>query len=585
MMNKFNVQSSGRTAYELITHRKCKHDIIGFAEVVLFQTTMEKTNRDKINSDWDRGVFLGVCWRTTEYIVGTKEGLFKCRTVRRVVEDKSYDPDCLDYVKEFYDDYMLKGASTTAARVRFGIAQRQEPGVEGVRTAGGDYAPRRLRLVPQDFVSHGYTEGCGGCTWLQTGLGNRRGHNEECRTRLELELQNDDSGELRVRKNKERTDGWMAETIQKGDNAATVPGTPIGAPKVSSDTGDGEIYIYLYDPLEEILRPDDGPTTEWFDIYDDDMSPITPEPDDLEDVPHRGTETRATSPDKASRERLVDGPAAKGDVRVHSPQRRPAVRRSGPDTASANTEPNTKVIIRDDGSDDDIDFGPEHGPFIKAPFVNPLRTGAHLKTGQSSFETHMASRRDSMPMPSSNKIEDVPIKFDSRIAMMGILNRSMTEILSPDSIRQLEAQAAVVSSIYGVAIAEVYLPWRVNNMCDEMGLTPGCAMDVRNGFDFDTYADRKRASQWIDDNDPDLVIGSPPCTYFSRLQELCKHMFKDDPEWQRRFQENLEGAKRHVRFCCQLYEKQRARGTNISPRTPVVGDILGPGVRPENDQP
>ena len=98
---------------------------------------------------------------------------------------------------------------------------------------------------------------------------------------MELELQKDDSGELRVWKNKERTDGWMAETRQKGDNAATVPGTPIGAPKVSSDTGDGKIDIDLLDPLEEILRPDDGPIAEWFDIYDDDMSPITPEPDDV----------------------------------------------------------------------------------------------------------------------------------------------------------------------------------------------------------------------------------------------------------------------------------------------------------------
>ena len=128
----------------------------------------------------------------------------------------------------------------------------------------------------------------------------------------------------------------------------------------------------------------------------------------------------------------------------------------------------------------------------------------------------------------------------SRIAMMGILNRSTEELFSPSVIKSIESNAAAIAELCGVAIAEVYSPWRVNRMCEEMGLKPGCAMDIRNGFDFDKYADRKKAKYWIDDNEPDLVIGSPLCTYFSGLQQLCKHVNRDNPKWLRHFHENVE---------------------------------------------
>ena len=59
---------------------------------------------------------------------------------------------------------------------------------------------------------------------------------------------------------------------------------------------------------------------------------------------------------------------------------------------------------------------------------------------------------------------------------------------------------------------------------------------------------------------PDLVIGSPPCKYYSRLQQLVKYMNRNDPVWLAEFENNLEGAKRHVVFCCHLYDKQRKRG-------------------------
>ena len=74
-------------------------------------------------------------------------------------------------------------------------------------------------------------------------------------------------------------------------------------------------------------------------------------------------------------------------------------------------------------------------------------------------------------------------------------------------------------------------------------------MDLQNGWDFDKSDHRRLATERIIKEKPILLIGSPPCTYFSMLQELSKSVQKDHVEWNRKFQENLERAKRHVKFC------------------------------------
>ena len=85
-------------------------------------------------------------------------------------------------------------------------------------------------------------------------------------------------------------------------------------------------------------------------------------------------------------------------------------------------------------------------------------------------------------------------------------------------------------------------------------------MDLKNGYNVDLAADRKKAWDSIIRDEQTLVIGSPPCTHFSRLQESNKHMYKDDVAWTSTNEDNLEQAKRYVRFCIKIYDHQRAKG-------------------------
>ena len=95
-------------------------------------------------------------------------------------------------------------------------------------------------------------------------------------------------------------------------------------------------------------------------------------------------------------------------------------------------------------------------------------------------------------------------------------------------------------AVRGVDITEVYSPKRVAKACSKFGLAPGTPMDFTNGWDFDTEADRTRAEQLVDEEMPMLLIGSPPCTYMSVLQELNKWIQRDNPEWLAKFELNRQ---------------------------------------------
>ena len=143
------------------------------------------------------------------------------------------------------------------------------------------------------------------------------------------------------------------------------------------------------------------------------------------------------------------------------------------------------------------------------------------------------------------------------ILSKALLGHDMSECTSPEVVDRI---AKVTREVLSVDVMEMYSPERVAKLCKQYGLRAGCSLDLTNGFDFDLLADRQRAWEILERDRPLLVIGSPPCTYFSMLQELNKHLHKGDPAWLQRFDNNLQKAKRHVRFCCEMYEYQIANG-------------------------
>ena len=144
-----------------------------------------------------------------------------------------------------------------------------------------------------------------------------------------------------------------------------------------------------------------------------------------------------------------------------------------------------------------------------------------------------------------------------------ILGHSLHEVYSNRRIQlavNRNAMERISHLLDSTDVSEVFSPARVAAACNRVRLVPGESMDIKNGYDFDILADRNRCWESIIRDEPLLVIGSPPCTMFSRLQELNKHMYRNDSMWMEKFQLRLEQARRHVKFCTQIYEHQRKHG-------------------------
>ena len=113
-------------------------------------------------------------------------------------------------------------------------------------------------------------------------------------------------------------------------------------------------------------------------------------------------------------------------------------------------------------------------------------------------------------------------------------------------------QVARDLSKLSVDIAEVYSPPRVTARASKWGLQAGEAMDLTTGWDFTRPEDRARAWRYLEEKKPKLLIGSPMCTMFCRLQNLSP--------WTEAKYELWREAVDHMEFVVRLYEKQRAEG-------------------------
>ena len=122
----------------------------------------------------------------------------------------------------------------------------------------------------------------------------------------------------------------------------------------------------------------------------------------------------------------------------------------------------------------------------------------------------------------------------------------------------IENRKILSALLRGKDITEVYSPERITRACLKQNLTPGSSFDLTNGWDFTIKSHRDKAFQKFRDEKPRLLIWSPPCTYFSILQNL--NLEIRDEAWKEKFRASLGVAKQHVRFCVILYKMQAREG-------------------------
>ena len=101
-------------------------------------------------------------------------------------------------------------------------------------------------------------------------------------------------------------------------------------------------------------------------------------------------------------------------------------------------------------------------------------------------------------------------------------------------------------------VSEIFCPPRFTARCNRLGLTPGLAMDLRTGWNFDEPADRDAAWKHLKHEQPYLLIGSPECKAFSQLRYLHSGSAK--------YAETLKKGLEHLRLVCAMYKYQVEHG-------------------------
>ena len=115
-----------------------------------------------------------------------------------------------------------------------------------------------------------------------------------------------------------------------------------------------------------------------------------------------------------------------------------------------------------------------------------------------------------------------------------------------------------------IGVSEVYSPPRVTARAQFHGIEGGVALDLTVNdekgipWDFSIPERRAAARKLLAETKPYLLIGSPPCTPFSKLQNL--NFPKMDPKV---VEEMLRQGREHLEFCCTLYRDQLKAGNHF----------------------
>ena len=144
------------------------------------------------------------------------------------------------------------------------------------------------------------------------------------------------------------------------------------------------------------------------------------------------------------------------------------------------------------------------------------------------------------------------------------MNKQMRTIINDkqwdEEIKAMET--ALQREGIGNAISEIYSPTRVNGIAAMAGIMPGMSMDLTTNdpddgkpWDFTCKKKRDQALDKILGNECLLLVGSPMCKSFSRLQQM--NYKKMDPG--KRTSIINEGLQ-HLRFCFLLYKIQWEQG-------------------------
>ena len=194
LVNRYEVGRDGRTPHERLRGKASRLIGLEFGERLNFRRTAVGSRMAKLDSLWSDGVFLGYRAVSGEIVVGTKDGVFKTRTVKRKPLEHRWDKQNLGMVGGV--PWRTSPDQDEGEEVMPAIDIGMEmPEVEIPKPPAGDKQPipRRLYIKARDIERYGATENCKGCVATLRGQGGVA-HSDSCRRRLTEEIEKGEDG-------------------------------------------------------------------------------------------------------------------------------------------------------------------------------------------------------------------------------------------------------------------------------------------------------------------------------------------------------------------------------------------------------
>ena len=94
--SRYKLGADGKTPYERQKGRKCVLEVAPFGEFVRYKQLGETSQeRKSLESSWFEGVWLGHARGSSEALVGTKDGVVRAWTIRRMPEGERWDAEAI----------------------------------------------------------------------------------------------------------------------------------------------------------------------------------------------------------------------------------------------------------------------------------------------------------------------------------------------------------------------------------------------------------------------------------------------------------------------------------------------------------
>lgn len=94
LLSKYAPGDDGKTLFERIRQERCMVPLANFGEMVMY-LPMKTTRESKGIPSKKHGIWLGIIERIKETIIGTRNGVVKCRTTSRLSECDQWNKDMI----------------------------------------------------------------------------------------------------------------------------------------------------------------------------------------------------------------------------------------------------------------------------------------------------------------------------------------------------------------------------------------------------------------------------------------------------------------------------------------------------------